>query len=174
LTTGQNQLKFCSWQLCTSSSNIYNKNGFPHIRPGWVFKNILRIILRTFIMYGCLNGATTIVTFSKTIKCNYVECHIFFCYAEYRDADLTTKGSVKRRFQPDVRQTFLKYDNEVILWIPTLGVYSQCFIFILTYKWVQYARMLHFESLARDKHQLFVLIWKFWKIWAVVNMAPGS
>ncbi len=102
-------------------------------------------ILRTLIMYGCPNGATTIVTFSKTITCNYAECHIFFCYAEYRDADLTKKGYVKRRFQPDVRQTFLKFDNEVILWIPTLGAYSQSFIFILTYKWVQYARMLHFE-----------------------------
>ncbi len=36
-----------------------------------------------------------------------------------------------------------------------LGLYSQHFIFLVTYKWAQYARVLHYiklERVAMDKH----------------------
>ncbi len=42
---------------------------------------------------------------------------------------------------------FLSYEEYEVLWIQPLELYSQPFIFLSTYKWAQYARVLHIKGL---------------------------
>ncbi len=50
---------------------------------------------------------------------------------------------------------FVSYTKNEVLWIYTLGLYSQNFIFFVAYKWAQKARVLHYawlERFAQDKY----------------------
>jgi hypothetical protein len=38
---------------------------------------------------------------------------------------------------------FISYEENDVLWIQPLGLYSRHFIFFLTYEWAQYARVFH-------------------------------
>ncbi len=83
----------------------------------------------------------------------YTQHFIFFVTLKYtqqvRVLLYTRLKKLAKDKHSSILRPFMSYEENIVLWIWLDGLYSQQFIFFITFKWAQKARVLHYTRLER-------------------------